>query len=139
MEFQLNILNPKRRCCESDALNMPENLENSAAATGLRKFSFHFISKQGRCQRTFKLPHNCTHFTCQQSNAQNPSSQASTVCEPRTSRCTNWIQKRQKNHRSNCQNPLYHRKAREFQKTSTYASLTTLKPLCGSQQTVENS
>ena len=26
-------------------------------------------------------------------------------------------------------------KAREFQKTSTYASLTTLKPLCGSQQT----
>ena len=28
-------------------------------------------------------------------------------------------------------------KAREFQKTSTSASLTTLKPLCGSQQTVE--
>ena len=31
-------------------------------------------------------------------------------------------------------------KAREFQKkTSTSVSLTTLKPLCGSQQTVENS
>ena len=30
-------------------------------------------------------------------------------------------------------------KAREFQKKSTSASLTTLKPLCGSQQTVENS
>ena len=26
----------------------------------------------------FKLPHNCTHFTFQQGNAQNPSSQAST-------------------------------------------------------------
>ena len=32
----------------------------------------------------FKLPHNCTHLTrCDaQSNAQNPPSQASTVCEP---------------------------------------------------------
>ena len=26
----------------------------------------------------FKLPHNCVHFTCQQDNAQNPSSQTST-------------------------------------------------------------
>ena len=30
-------------------------------------------------------------------------------------------------------------KAREFLKKSTSASLTMLKPLCGSQQTVENS
>ena len=29
----------------------------------------------------FKLPHNCTHITCQQSNAQNSPSQASTVHE----------------------------------------------------------
>ena len=28
-----------------------------------------------------KLVHNCTHLTCQQSNAQNSPSQASTVCE----------------------------------------------------------
>ena len=30
-------------------------------------------------------------------------------------------------------------KAKEFQKTSTSASLTVLKPLCGSQQTMEYS
>ena len=30
-------------------------------------------------------------------------------------------------------------KAREFQKTSVFALLITPKPLCGSQQTVENS
>ena len=30
-------------------------------------------------------------------------------------------------------------KARKLQKTSTSASLTMLKPLCGSQQTMENS
>ena len=29
-----------------------------------------------------KLPHNCTHLTCQKSNIQYSPSQASTVCEP---------------------------------------------------------
>ena len=42
-------------------------------------------------QRMLKLPHNCTHFTCQQSNAQTSPSQASIVCELRTSRCSSWI------------------------------------------------
>ena len=46
------------------ALNMPANLENSAVATGLEKGSFHSNPKEGQCQRTFKLPHNCTHLTC---------------------------------------------------------------------------
>ena len=35
------ISNPERWCCESAALNMPVNLENSAVATGLEKVSFH--------------------------------------------------------------------------------------------------
>ena len=29
--------------------------------TGKGQFSFH--PKEGQCQRMFKLPHNCTHFT----------------------------------------------------------------------------
>ena len=66
--------------------------------------------KEGQCQRMFKVPHNCTHFTCQQSNAQNFSSQSSTVHEQRTS--SSWIQKRQRNQRSNCQHPLAHRKSK---------------------------
>ena len=49
---------------ESVALNMPANLENSAVATGLEKVSFHSHSKERQCQRMFKLPYNCTHFTC---------------------------------------------------------------------------
>ena len=36
----------KRWCCESDVLNMPENLENSAVAIGLEKISFHFNPKE---------------------------------------------------------------------------------------------
>ena len=57
---------------------MPTNLENSAVATGLEKVSFHSNLKEGKCQRMFKLPHSCTHSTCQQGIAQKPSSQAST-------------------------------------------------------------
>ena len=60
---------------------MPENLENSAVATGLEKVSFHSNLKERQCQRMFNLPHNCTHLTCYQSNAQHSLSQVSTVHE----------------------------------------------------------
>ena len=82
---------------------MPTNLENAAVVTGLEKVSFHSSPKERQCQRMFKLPCNCTHCTHQQDYAQNPSSQASAVCVPRASRCTSWIQKRQRNQRSNYQ------------------------------------
>ena len=45
-------------------LNMPANLENSALATGLEKFSFHSNSQVRKCQRMLKLPHNRSHLTC---------------------------------------------------------------------------
>ena len=50
-------------CCESAALNMPANLENSAVATGLEKVSFHSDPKERQFQRVLKLLHNCTHLT----------------------------------------------------------------------------
>ena len=70
---QSTISNPKRWCCESAALNMPANLENSAVATGLEKDSSHSNPK-GQCKGMFRLPHKCTLFTHWQGNAQNPSS-----------------------------------------------------------------
>ena len=42
---------------------MPENVENTAVATGLEKVSFHFSLKETQCQRMLKLPGNCTHLT----------------------------------------------------------------------------
>ena len=39
-------VNTKRWCCESAALNMPANLENSAVASGLEKISFHSNLKE---------------------------------------------------------------------------------------------
>ena len=73
--------------------------------------------------------YSCTHFKCQQDYAQNPSSQASSVHELTTSRCTSWIQKKQRSQRSNCQHPLDHRKIKGIPQKSTFASLTTLKSL----------
>ena len=45
------------------SLSMPENIENSAVATGLEKVGFHSNPKERQCQRMLKLPHNCTHLT----------------------------------------------------------------------------
>ena len=59
--------NSKRRCCESAALSMTANLENSAVSRGLEYVSFH------------------------QGNAQNSLRYASAVYEPRTSRYSSWI------------------------------------------------
>ena len=173
---------------------MLANLEDSTVATGQEKVSFRSNPKERQCQRMFKLPHNCTHLicqqsesescsvmsnslqpmefsrpeywsgkpfpspggfpnpgieprspilqvhslpgkpqgkaTCQKSNAQNSLRQASTVCEPRTSRCSSWIRKRQRNQRSIWKHPFDNRKSRRVpEKTSTCASLTILKPL----------
>ena len=58
------ISNPERWCCESAALNMQANLENSAVATGLEKVSFHSNPKERQWKRMLKLLHNCTHLTC---------------------------------------------------------------------------
>ena len=46
MDSSWAISNPGRWCCESAALNMPANLENSAVATGLEKVSFHYNPKK---------------------------------------------------------------------------------------------
>ena len=47
--------------------------------------------------KNVQVSHSCTHFPCQQGYAQNTSSQASSVREPRTPRWTTWVQKRQRN------------------------------------------
>ena len=43
--------------------NMPANMENSAVVTVLEKVCFHSNPKERKCQRMYKLPHNCIHLT----------------------------------------------------------------------------
>ena len=80
-------------------------------------------------KRMFKLWHNCTHLTCQQSNAQNSPSQASIVREPLTSKCSSGIKKRQRNQRSNSQHPLDHGKSKRVPEKCLFLLLTTPKPV----------
>ena len=51
MEFQWSYFNS----CESAALNMPANLENSVVATGLEKVSFHSNPKECSNYHTIAL------------------------------------------------------------------------------------
>ena len=71
--------------------------------------------------------------TCYQDYAQNPSSQASAVCEPRTSRCTHWVSKRQRNSATHqkAHTPwsswVYSRDARDANQSMWYTILTNWK------------
>ena len=67
------------KCCTQYASKF-EKL-SSGHRTGKGQFTFQ--SQRKAMPKMFKLLHNCTHLTCQQSNAQNSPSQGSTVHEPR--------------------------------------------------------
>ena len=83
----LNFLVCKIRDLDKDA----NKFGKLSSGHRTEKVSFHCNSKEGQFQRMLKLLHNCTHFTCQQGHAQNPPSEALTIHELRTYRCTNWI------------------------------------------------
>ena len=88
---------------------------SSGHRTGKGQFSFQPQRRaMPKNAQLCRILHNCPHLTCQQNNVQNPSSEAAMVCEPRTSRCTSWIQKWQKNQRSNFKHLLDHRKSKEI-------------------------
>ena len=111
---------------------MPANLENSAVAAGLEKVSFYSNSKERQCQRMLVLLHNYTHLHAIKVMLKflQARLQKYVNCEPpdvqagfRKGRGTRdkianicWIIEKQEN--SN--------------KTSTFALLTMLNPLCAS-------
>ena len=55
MDFQLSYFRSSRWCCESSALNMPANLENSAVATGLENVGFHSNPNEKKCSNYFTV------------------------------------------------------------------------------------
>ena len=123
------ISNPTSWCCKSAALNMSANLKNSAVATGLKKVNFHSSPKIGQCQRMFttaqlhsfhKLAKQCSKFSKLGFNS-------------------TWTENYQmfkldleKAEESEIKLPTStgsSKKQENSRKTSTSASLTTLKPL----------
>ena len=106
---------------------MPANLETQQQPQDWQRSHSIPIPKKGYAKECSNYHTPISHAS---SYVLNPSSYASAVCELRTSICTSWVQKRQRNQRSNCQHSLDHRgKQGNYRKISTSASLTALKPL----------
>ena len=87
------------------------------------KGQFHSNPKERQCQKCSKY-HTVALVSHTSKVTQNSPSYTSTVCELRTSRCSGWIYKIQKNQRSNCQHPLYHRKSKEIPEKNIYFCFT---------------
>ena len=93
--------------------------------TGKSQFSFQSLKKEmpNNAQTTTQLQSSNTLVN----NAQNSLSQASTIHELWTSRCSSWFEKRQRNQRSNCQHLLDHQKSKRFQKNIYFCLIDNAK------------
>ena len=85
--------------------------------------------KEGQCQRRLKLLHNCTYLTHQQSSTQNSPSQASTVHESWTSRCSSWISKKAKEPEIKLPTSLDYRKTKRVSEEHLFLLYWLPKPL----------
>ena len=131
----------QRWCCESAALNIPTNLENSAVATALEKVSLHSNPKERQCQKcsdycTIALISHASKVTLkilqarleQYMNHELPDIQAG-------------FRKGSRTRDQIANNCWVIEKVREFQKNTYFFFIHYAKSLwlCGSQPTVENS
>ena len=118
---------------------MPANLENSAVATGLEKVSFHSNPKERQCQEcsTYSTIAFISHT----------SKVMLKILQTRLQQYVNHELPDVQDGLEKAEEPEIKlptstgslKKQESSRKTSTSALLTTLKPLCRSQQTVENS
>ena len=82
---------------------------NSAVATGVEKVSFHSNPKKGNAKEYSN--YHTVVFISHGSEVMLKIFQAKLqqcVNQPRTSRCSSWVQKKQRYQRSNCQHSLDH-------------------------------
>ena len=98
---------------------MPANLENSAVATGLESSVFIPLPEKGNAKQC-SIYYTIALISHVNKVMLSSPSQASTVCELRASIYSSCIWKRQKNQRSNCQQPLDHKKGKRVPGKNTY-------------------
>ena len=114
------------KCCTQYASKFGKLSSDHRTGIG----GFHYSPKERQCKRMFKLPHNCTHLTSQQSNAQNSPSQVSTVHELKNFKM--FKLDLEKSEEPEIKLPTSAQsliKQESSRKTSTSALLTTPKPL----------
>ena len=87
------------------------------------------LSFQSQKRAMFKLPHNCTHSTCYQSNAQNSPSWLQQYVNLEVPDVQVGLRRGRRTREQVANTHWIIEKAREYQKTSTSALLITPKPL----------
>ena len=141
MEFQLSYFKSEKmmlwKCCTQYASKSGEL--SSRHRTGKSQISFQSQRKAmpknaqttAQLHSSHTLVKSCSDF----------SKPGFTVREPKTSRYESWIEKRQRNQRSNCQHLLHHGKSKIVPEKHLFLLYWLCQSLwlCGSQQTVENS
>ena len=77
-----HLMTQIRWCCQRVALNMPENLENSAVATGLEKVSFTPAAKKGNARE-------CSNY-CMIALISHAIKVMLKICQALLQQCVNW-------------------------------------------------
>ena len=139
MEFQLSSSILKRWCCESAALNMPANVENSAVATGLERSVFIPTPKKDNAKEC--LTYLTIVLLSHASKVTLKSLQARLNSGTVNFQMFKLDLEKEGNQRSNCQLLLDHQKSEGVPEKHLFllSWLCQSLWLCGSQQTVENS
>ena len=108
---------------------MPANLENSAVSTGLEKVSFHSNPKERQCQRTLKVRHNAliSHASKVMLKILQASLQQYVNCELPDFQAG--FRKSRGTRDQIAKSTGSSKKQESSRKTSTFALLTTPKPL----------
>ena len=112
------------KCC----IQYASKFGKCSSGQGLKNASFYPNAKEGQCQRMFKLPHDCTHFTTSKVMLK--------ILQTRLQQCMNWelpdveaVFRKGRGTRGQIASIHWIReKARKFQKR-TSTSLTTVKTL----------
>ena len=114
-EIPVELFQILKQLLLKSCINMPVSGKLSSGCWN-GKGQFSFQSQRKAMPKKVQTSSQLCSFQCQEGNAQNPLRQTSTVPEPKTYRCTIWIQERWRNQRSICQHLLDHRKSRTPEK-----------------------
>ena len=90
------------KCCSQYVSTCQQIWKTQQWPQDWKRSVFIPVPKKGNAKECSDFCVPLCSFHMLASNAKNPSSQAVTVREPRTSKCTSWVQKRQRNQRLNC-------------------------------------
>ena len=129
MEFQLSYSKSSKMMLWKCHMQYASKFGKSAVATGLEMVSFHSNPKDRKCQRMFKLPHNCTCFTRNKVMLKILQRGFNSMWTKNLQMFKLDLEKGEEPEIKLPTSTGSYKKQENYRKISTLASLTTLKPL----------